>query len=129
MDSLMISQRWSTRVALDFGEKCSMSPGTSAPKARKFGWRSNGFDGIKQWQQFTPFSGGGYNAALIWQQLNQDERDRIRKVVVIGSPGVNEENFPGAAEVVIRADPPEGHMAGPKALLESLHPESQGSQN
>ena len=74
------------------------------------------------------FSGGGYNARLIWQQLNQAERDRIRKVVVIGSPGVNNNNFAGAAEVIIRPDPPEGHMAGPKALLESLSSETEGAR-
>jgi hypothetical protein len=74
------------------------------------------------------FSGGGYNARLIWQQLNQAERDRIRKVVVIGSPGVNNNNFAGAAEIIIRPDPPEGHMAGPKALLESVSSETEGAR-
>ncbi len=34
------------------------------------------------------FSGGGYNARLIWSELTRPERDRIRKIVVVGSPGV-----------------------------------------
>jgi hypothetical protein len=70
------------------------------------------------------FSGGGYNARLIWAQLNTSERDRIRKVIVVGSPGVQESDFIGDSDVVIKPDPPEGHMAGPRALLESLRTES-----
>jgi hypothetical protein len=69
------------------------------------------------------FSGGGYNARLIWQELSAAERDRIRKVVVIGSPGVEQADFLGSSDVVIKPDPPEGHMAGPKALLNSIQPE------
>ena len=70
------------------------------------------------------FSGGGYNARLIWAQLSTPERDRIRKVVVVGSPGVQASDFAGNSDVVIKSDPPEGHMLGPKALLESLRTES-----
>jgi len=66
------------------------------------------------------FSGGGYNARIIWAQLTTPERDRIRKVVVVGSPGVQSSDFMGSSDVVIKSDPPEGHMAGPQALLESL---------
>jgi hypothetical protein len=66
------------------------------------------------------FSGGGYSAQRIWSQLDEDERARIGKVVVIGSPGVGKGDFPGTTEVVIKGDPPAGHLAGPKALLESL---------
>jgi len=68
------------------------------------------------------FSGGGYNARQIWEQLSAAERDRIRKVVVIGSPGVEGSQFAGKPDVLIKSDPPEGHMAGPKALLETLGP-------
>jgi hypothetical protein len=68
------------------------------------------------------FSGGGYNARRVWSQLNAAERRRIRKVVVIGSPGVNKSDFPASADVVIKQDPPAGHMAGPRTLLESLDP-------
>ncbi|MBX9774219.1 MAG: hypothetical protein K2Y71_07370 [Xanthobacteraceae bacterium] len=68
------------------------------------------------------FSGGGYAAQRIWSQLDGDERARIGKVVVLGSPGVDEDDFPGSTEVVIKGDPPAGHMAGPKVLLESLGP-------
>jgi hypothetical protein len=68
------------------------------------------------------FSGGGYNTRRIWSQLNAGERQRIGKVVVIGSPGVNKSDFPGSADVLIRQDPPAGHLAGPRALLNSLDP-------
>ena len=70
------------------------------------------------------FSGGGYNARLIWAQLSTAERDRIHKVVVVGSPGIQASDFAGTSDVVIKSDPPEGHMAGPKALLESFQTES-----
>jgi hypothetical protein len=68
------------------------------------------------------FSGGGYAAQRIWSQLDDEERARIGKVVVIGAPGVRANAFPGSTEVVIKGDPPAGHLAGPKALLESLGP-------
>jgi pimeloyl-ACP methyl ester carboxylesterase len=71
------------------------------------------------------FSGGGYNARLIWQQLAAAERERIRKVIVLGSPEVAKADFPGTSDILIKADPPEGHMAGPKALLESLDRERE----
>ena len=53
-------------------------------------------------------------------ELTAEERNRIRIVVVIGSPGISNTDFVGGYDVIIQADPPEGHMAGPKALLESL---------
>ena len=66
------------------------------------------------------FSGGGYNARLIWKELTAAERERVRKVIVIGSPEIAKADFPGNPDVLIKADPPEGHLAGPKVLLESL---------
>jgi hypothetical protein len=66
------------------------------------------------------FSGGGYNARRIYARLNRAERQRIRKVVVVGSPGVTKGDFPESADVLIKGDPPAGHMAGPKALLDSI---------
>ena len=68
------------------------------------------------------FSGVGYNARQIWKKLAAAERERIRKVIVIGSPDVDKADFPGTSDVLIKADPPQGHLAGPKALLESLDP-------
>jgi pimeloyl-ACP methyl ester carboxylesterase len=65
------------------------------------------------------FSGGGYTTQRIWSQLSQQERARIRKIVVVGAPGLTEASFPGAKQVVIQPDPPEGHMEGPRALLYS----------
>jgi hypothetical protein len=55
--------------------------------------------------------------------MSTPERDRIRKVVVVGSPGVQASDFAGTSDVVIKSDPPEGHIAGPKELLESLRTE------
>ena len=76
------------------------------------------------------FSGGGYNARLIWAELNAPERNRIRKVVIVGSPGIEESHFAGSPEVIIKSDPPEGHLAGPKSLVESLAPDSsEGRRN
>lgn len=66
------------------------------------------------------FSGGGYNTRRIWNELKPHERRRIRKIVVVGSPGVAKKDFAGSMDVVIKEDPPGGHMAGPKTLLESL---------
>jgi hypothetical protein len=66
------------------------------------------------------FSGGGYNLRHIWSHLNAAERKRISKVVVVGSPGVGKGDFPGSEEVVVEKDPPAGHMAGPKALLNTV---------
>jgi hypothetical protein len=65
------------------------------------------------------FSGGAYNARTVWAQLNPQERSRLRKIVVVGSPGVGKQSFPGSKDVVVQEDPPEGHMAGPKVLLRS----------
>lgn len=68
------------------------------------------------------FSGGGYAARTIWHQLKAEERERIDTIVVVGSPGVRVRDFPGgSADVFIQRDPPAGHMAGPKALLQSLN--------
>lgn len=66
------------------------------------------------------FSGGGYNAQAIWSQLNPEQRKQIQKIVVVGSPGVTPSAFPGLSDVIVQADPPEGHMAGPKVLLKTV---------
>ena len=68
------------------------------------------------------FSGGGYAARRIWSDMNAEERQRIDTIIVIGSPGLDADDFPGSADVLIKQDPPAGHMAGPKALLELLEP-------
>lgn len=66
------------------------------------------------------FSGGGYNARRIYARLSRAERQRLRKIVVVGSPGVTKADFPESADVLVKGDPPAGHMAGPKALLDSI---------
>jgi hypothetical protein len=64
------------------------------------------------------FSGGGFNAVQIWNQLKPEEKQRIRKIVVVGAPGISKASFPGVADVTVKEDPPEGHMEGPRVLLE-----------
>lgn len=76
------------------------------------------------------FSGGGYNARLFWAELSGPERNRIRKVIIVGSPGIEESHFAGSPEVIIKSDPAEGHLAGPKSLLEDLGSDiSEGRRN
>src|SRR5215470_15132692 len=50
------------------------------------------------------FSGGGYSTRRIWSRLNDAERRRIAKIVVIGSPGVNQSDFAGSTDVLIKQD-------------------------
>jgi hypothetical protein len=68
------------------------------------------------------FRAATYSARLIWKELSAAERARIRKVIVIGSPQITEADFLGSSDVLILPDPPEGHLAGPKVLLESVEP-------
>ncbi len=55
----------------------------------------------------------------VWNRLKPEERARVKRLVIVGAPGIMEATFPGAAEVVIQPDPPEGHMEAPRALLNS----------
>jgi len=66
------------------------------------------------------FSGGAISVLNVWNQLTPTEKFRIRKIVIVGAPGITAQSFPGAASVVIQDDPPEGHMNAPWALLKSL---------
>jgi hypothetical protein len=63
---------------------------------------------------------GGYKVRLIWKQLEPSHQGRIRKIVVIGSPGVTKSDFSGAAEVLIKADPPEGIWPAQEDFLNRL---------
>jgi len=65
------------------------------------------------------FSGGGYNVRWVLQSLTPEERKRIHLVVVLGAPKNDPSLYRGAWELVYRLDPPKGHMAGPRALLDS----------
>jgi uncharacterized protein (TIGR02594 family) len=65
------------------------------------------------------FSGGGYNVLHIIHALKEDERKRLRLVVVLGAPKNPEHLYEGSWELVYRKDPPGGHMDGPRALLAS----------
>jgi hypothetical protein len=66
------------------------------------------------------FSGGGYNVRWILQALTADEKKRIHLVVVLGAPKNDPSLYRGMWELVYRLDPPAGHMAGPKALVDSV---------
>lgn len=77
-------------------------------------------DRIKRGNDVTAlygFSRGGYNMPHIWNRLTPEERSRIRKIVIVGAPGITPTHFQGMSDVVVQGDPKEGHMAGPKALL------------
>ena len=65
------------------------------------------------------FSGGGYNVRHVLDDLTPAEKKRIRLVVVLGAPKNPEALYKGPWKLVYRKDPPGGHMAGPRALLES----------
>jgi hypothetical protein len=65
------------------------------------------------------FSGGAFTVLNVWSQLTPMEKSRIRKIVIVGAPGITAQSFPGAASVVVQEDPPEGHMNAPWALLKS----------
>jgi len=64
------------------------------------------------------FSGGGYNAAYILDDLTVAERDRIKLVIVLGAPKNSPDLYKGPWELVYRSDP--SHMSGPRALLGEL---------
>jgi hypothetical protein len=64
------------------------------------------------------FSGGGYNAAHILDDLTDAERDRIKLVIVLGAPKNSPDLYKGPWELVYRTDP--SHMNGPRALLGEL---------
>ena len=61
-------------------------------------------------------------ASALWPLASIAQQRKVPTigVLVVGSPGVEESHFAGNPYVLIQPDPPEGHMAGPKALLESL---------
>lgn len=65
------------------------------------------------------FSAGGYAIYHILRALKPKERDRLALVVVLGAPPPPESHFySGPWELIFRLNPPAGHMAGPRALLE-----------
>lgn len=65
------------------------------------------------------FSGGAYALVSVWNRLKPEERERIGRLVIVGAQGITAATFPGAAEVVIQPDPPEGHLEAPRALLKN----------
>ena len=69
-------------------------------------------------QAIYGFSGGGYNVRHVLDSLTDDEKQRIRLVVVLGAPGNAPGSYQGPWELVYRLDP--GHMDGPGALLGDL---------
>jgi len=65
------------------------------------------------------FSGGGYNTVHIYHRLNAVHKKALRKIAVIGAPGVVKDDFPGLKDVVIFNDPNVAHMEQPEAFLAS----------
>lgn len=65
------------------------------------------------------FSAGAVSVLNVWSRLTPAERFRIRKIVIVGAPGITAQSFPGAWNVVVQDDPPEGHLNAPWALLKS----------
>lgn len=63
------------------------------------------------------FSGGGYNLVHIYARLSQKAKNEIIKVVVLGSPGVKKEDFPGVPDVTIYNNPSIEHMDQPDEFL------------
>ncbi len=95
--------------------------GTSGPRSQQTMMALKEFRDDDDVDALYGFSGGGYNVRHIIEALNDEERKRIRLVVVLGAP----KNPPslyrkGNWELVYRLDPPAGHMAGPAALLAEL---------
>ena len=74
------------------------------------------------------FSAGGYNVKHFLDELSGPELRRLDLVVVLGAPGNKADKYDSHKyqanwELVYRVDPiPEGHMAGPRKLLEELGP-------
>ncbi len=70
------------------------------------------------------FSGGGYNILHILHGLSPSERIRLDLLVVLGATprnSITNYQYLGFYELIYRGDPPGGHMAGPQALLATLH--------
>jgi hypothetical protein len=63
------------------------------------------------------FSGGGYNAVHIYSLLPEKFKNQIVKVVILGSPGVTQEDFPGVSDVTIYNNPKVSHMDQPDQFL------------
>ena len=117
--SSMTTPRANTRACSVIAARCLTSLETpTAPQAKI------ALDRIHHDDKVTAiygFSGGGYNTRRVWSQVERrSSASASARVVVIGSPGVSKSDFPASADVIIKQDPPAGHMAGPRALLEAL---------
>lgn len=64
------------------------------------------------------FSGGGFNLVHIWSRINQDHRNLIQKIVVLGAPGVAYKSFAECEDVDIFNNPNVPHMLQPDNYLE-----------
>lgn len=63
------------------------------------------------------FSGGGYNAVHIYNLLPKKFKEKIIKIIILGSPGVTKEDFPGVSDVTIYNNPKVHHMDQPDQFL------------
>lgn len=64
------------------------------------------------------FSGGGYNTRRIFNSLTKEEKARIKRIDILGAPGVTKDTFKGVPVVNIVRDSPKGHMDTPRWWLE-----------
>lgn len=64
------------------------------------------------------FSGGGYNTRRIYSSLSAEKRKQIKRIDILGSPGVTRNNFNGVSIVNIIPNSPRSHMDTPRWWLE-----------
>jgi hypothetical protein len=95
--------------------------GTAGPKSQQTQMALAEFRNDGTVAALYGFSGGGYNVLHIISALTDDERARLRLVVVLGAPGNKRAVYRGHWELVYRLDPHGDHMAGPRALLATPH--------
>lgn len=69
-------------------------------------------------QALYGFSAGGYNIKWILELLEERYRQYLKLVVLVGAPGARPRR--GSYDLIIFDDPPQGHMQGPQALLNTL---------
>lgn len=67
------------------------------------------------------FSGGGYNTRHIFNSLTPTEKKQIKRIIVLGSPGVTKNSFTNV-DVTIVPNSPKGHMDTPRWYLEKIKP-------